>query len=61
MKELTRDEVRVELTEEILGAWEWDTIQSVIEGGFKGVENMTDEELIEEWEFYFEESINIKD
>ena len=38
-----------------------DEVIQMLEYGCKGYANFTDQELIEEWEFFFEENIKIKD
>lgn len=61
MKEYTRDEVIDKLTNYSLDVIEWDGVAMMLEHGCKGYANFTNQELIEEWEFYFEENIKIKD
>ena len=61
MKEYTRDEVINKLTEYNFDNIDWDGVAMMIEYGCKGYVNFTNQELIEEWEFLFEEDIKIKD
>ena len=61
MKELTRDEAKEAIIEAIIDGFDWSTVYDIVRHGFVGVDEQTDEELIEDWEFYFEESIKIKD
>lgn len=61
MKEYTRDEVISELTGYSFDDIDWNIVLDILEYGFKGYANLTNEELIEEWEFLFEENIKIKD
>lgn len=61
MKEHTRDEIIDELTNYSLDVIEWDGVAMMLQHGYKGYVNFTNQELIEEWEFYFEEDIKIKD
>lgn len=61
MKEHTRDEVINKLTEYSFDNIDWGGVVMMIEYGCKGYVNFTNQELIEEWEFLFEEDIKIKD
>ena len=61
MKEYTRDEVVEKLTEYSFDNIDWDFVADILEYGCKGYANFTNEELIEEWEAFFEEDIKIKD
>lgn len=60
MKEYTRDEIVDELTNYSFETIEWD-IAAMLEYGCKGYANFTNQELIEEWELFFDENIEIKD
>lgn len=61
MKEYTRDKVVEELTNFQFDNIDWDVVADILEHGCKGYANFTNQELIEEWEFLFEEDIKIKD
>ena len=61
MKEYTRDKVVEELTNFEFDSIDWDVVAHILEHGCKGFANFTNQELIEEWEFLFEEDIKIKD
>lgn len=61
MKEHTRNEVINELTEYTFDNIDWDGVLMMIEDGCKGYVNFNNQELIEEWEFLFEEDIKITD
>lgn len=61
MKEHTRNEVISELTEYTFDNIDWDGVLMMIEDGCKGYVNFNNQELIEEWEFLFEEDIKITD
>ena len=60
MKEYTRDEVINELVEYTFENIDWDGVLMMIEDGSKGYLNFTNQELIEEWKFLFEEDIKVK-
>lgn len=60
MKEYTRDKVVEELTNFEFDSIDWDVVAYILEHGCKGYANFTNQELIEEWEFLFEEDIVIK-
>lgn len=61
MKEYTRDEVIEKLTNYSFDANDWEGIMMMLECGCKGYTNFTNQELIEEWDCFFEEDIKIKD
>lgn len=61
MKEHTRYEVINKLTEYSFDTIDWGSVEMMIKYGCKGYIDFTNQELIEEWEFHFEEDIKIKD
>ena len=61
MKEHTRYEVINKLTEYNFDTIDWGIVEEMIKYGCKGYIDFTNQELIEEWEWFFEEDIKIKD
>lgn len=61
MKECTGSEVINKLTNCSIDFDSWGGVASMIKYECKGYVNFTDQELIEEWRFFFEEVVKIKD